>query len=120
MGELHLFDVNSNRHVDALYAMLVATDRTQFFPEMYEIFGREAVIKFLDIFAGQTIRIPSRELVERYVRDVSLWAEVQRCERGLRDIAGSYGVTIHEIQQACNKVDVALRKLGIVVIGGGG
>lgn len=119
MSVLKLYDTHTERYVDVLYALLVTTDSTQFFPEMYEIFGRDAVVKFLDIFAGQTIRVPPREVIERHVQDATIWVEVQRGERTLPQIAESHGVKLVDIQRACNKVHNALKKLGITVMESG-
>ncbi len=116
MSVLKLYDTRAEKYIDALYALLVTTASTEFFPEMYEIFGRNAVVKFLDIFAGQTIRVPSREVVEEHIRDATVWVEVQRGERTLPQIAESHGIVMKDIDRICEKVQTALRKLGITVV----
>lgn len=116
MSILKFLEHRTERFIDALYALLVTTDDTQFFPEMYEIFGRESVVKFLDIFAGQTIRVPSREVVEKNVKDAIIWVEVQKGEKTLPQIAEFHEVGLPEIQRSCNRVQEALNRLGISVI----
>lgn len=52
--------------------MLQACSRTVF-PELLEIFGPEAVIKFMDIFGGLTVKVPSRTFLEQATRDVDIF-----------------------------------------------
>ena len=47
-------------------------------PEIFEIFGEESALKFLDIFAGCTIEVPSRKDIQTTIRDVVIWATLTK------------------------------------------
>lgn len=48
-----------------------------FLPELYDIFGREATIKFLDVFAGCKLRVPRLEKLEVLARDTSIYMRIE-------------------------------------------
>lgn len=119
MADIRLFDQNLDRYVDALYAVFVATDEMQFFPEMKDIFGKEAVVKFLDIFAGQTIVIPPREVLEAKIRDVSMWLEI--CKSGdevVPALAKDHNLTEQQVRDKTRIISEAMQRVGVVTQNG--
>ena len=115
MADLRLYNERTGQYIDALYAVLVASDEMQFFPEMLEIFGKESVVKFLDIFAGQTVTVPPRDVLEAKVRDVTLWLEVSR--RGgagnVADLAKEHGLTESQVKERVKGVADCLSRVGV-------
>ena len=54
----------NGRQVEAFYVLLVSSGDYTFLPELYDIFGRDTTIKFLDVFAGCKIEVPKVEKLE--------------------------------------------------------
>lgn len=118
-GALHLFDSRLSRRVDALYAVLVASDSLQFFPEMLEIFGQDSVIKFMDIFAGQTVVVPPRDVLEAKIRDVTLLLEHERQGKSVDQLAKEYSMKKDDVIQKIQSVRDCLGKVGVSVLAAG-
>lgn len=114
-ADLRLYDERLDRYVDALYAVLVASGEMQFFPEMREIFGKDSVVKFLDVFAGQTIVVPPREVLEAKIRDVAMW--ITLCKNGsasvITDLAKEYGLSESQVREKTGAIADCLRKVGV-------
>ena len=64
------------RQVDIFHVVLLNAAADTVLPELYEIFGRERMVKFLEIFAGVTIRIPSASIFSDAVRDVMIYQDL--------------------------------------------
>lgn len=114
-SKLRLFDENAQRYVDALYAVLVMSQRTQYFPEMYEIFGKEQVLKFIDVFSGQTIQVPTRESLEQHIRDVTIWVKMVDDPANLQTIRTEYGLSTADVQSICKDVAEKLSSVGVCI-----
>ena len=65
-------------HVDVLRVILLYTNRFSLLPEIYEIFGEKQLLKFLDVFAGTIIEVPPAEVIERAVRDVTIFIRMKK------------------------------------------
>ena len=85
---------------DGLYLALLRLQEHSLLPELYAIFG-DKVIEFLDIFAGQTIEVPSLDKLERAVRDVQVYNRLQRTpnrDATLSDLCTEYDLTEQQIR----------------------
>lgn len=60
------------------YALLVSSGKYTFLPELYDIFGREATIKFLEIFAGCRIKVPRIERLEELARATAIYVRIEQ------------------------------------------
>lgn len=109
-----IFDPSVVKHVDALQIALLRTGRESLLPELYEIFGKEATIKFLDIFAGTTITVPSRQVVENAIRDTFIYLTLKKSKSTGRpnsvdvvtDLADRYSIdrdTVNRIYRDMDK-----------------
>lgn len=67
----------SGRQVDVFYLLLVTSGQYTFLPEIYDIFGKEATIKFLEVFAGCRLQIPSVSKLEVLARDTSIYVRIE-------------------------------------------
>lgn len=97
LGEesLQIFDTVSGREMDILRVSLLDCCSETHIPELYEIFGREAFLKFLDVFSGATIVCPPRETLNRCIRNVGIYLRVEKAPDGskarlIRDLATKY------------------------------
>lgn len=84
--EVRILDTRLRKHMDLFRLVLLQSGQYTLFPEMLEVFGEEAVIKFLDIFGGITVRVPDRGVLERAVRDVDIYVTMSKCSTA--DVAG--------------------------------
>jgi len=66
------------REVDAFYMLLVSSGKYTFLPELHDIFGKEATIKFLDVFAGCTVKVPKVETIEKLARDAEIYIRIEQ------------------------------------------
>jgi hypothetical protein len=101
---LHIIDKITGKEFDILKVVLLECCDKSHIPELYEIFGRENFLKFIDIFAGSTIKCPSREVLDKAVRDVTVYLLISKSGVGnrsslVRDLAVQYGVTVGVIRQ---------------------
>ena len=84
-------------YVEALRVTLLrADDRYTVLPLIHEIFGDSDFYEFLEVFAGTTIRIPSREDMERAVRDVNVYfrlVEAEDRKSAIQELSRSYEVS---------------------------
>jgi hypothetical protein len=91
-------DKRTNRRIDALYLALLRTTEHTLLPELYSVFGKDLLIKFLNIFGGTTIKIPAVHTIKRAVRDVEIYLtlrglEGQDKQAAIRRIASEYEIT---------------------------
>ena len=114
-NKLRLIDNNTDRYIDALYAVLMMSNETQFFPELYEIFGRNRVLQFLHIFSGQKIQVPTIEYLEQKIKEVQIWMEFKKNPSNRLSIINSYGVSDSDIDSIVRSVDRKIEELGITV-----
>jgi hypothetical protein len=71
--EIRILDPKVREHVDTFRVLLLSQCAKTVFPELLEIFGIEAVLKFLDIFGGLVVKVPDRSFLEDAVRDVDVY-----------------------------------------------
>src|SRR5262245_13061178 len=45
-------------------------------PELYELFGNQHLMRFLDLFAGTRFEVPSRDLILTALRDADIYARL--------------------------------------------
>lgn len=63
---------------DLLKLVLLQADELSMLPELFDIFGSNTLLRFLDVFGGMTLRVPTRSDIERAIRDVTLFLGVSR------------------------------------------
>ena len=76
----------TGRQVETFYALLVSSGQYTFLPELYDIFGREITIKFLDVFAGCKIRVPKFEVLEELARNTAIYVRIENVPNKKRSI----------------------------------
>jgi hypothetical protein len=63
------------QYIDVLLLVLLHSDEYSLLPDLYEIFGEESLLKFLDIFAGSTITVPSQDQLATAARNVDIYVK---------------------------------------------
>lgn len=105
-SEVRILDTRLRKHMSLFRLVLLQSGQYTLFPEMLEVFGEEAVIKFLDIFGGITIRVPDRGVLERAVRDVDIYVTLSKCNTPevAGDLARKYDVDEGYVRELYAKV----------------
>ncbi len=55
----------------------MSSGKYTFLPEIYDIFGREGTIKFLELFAGCTVAVPPIETLQKLARNASVYIRLE-------------------------------------------
>ncbi len=95
------------RHIEIMKIIMVVTNEFSVFNELYEIFGPELFLKFLNIFAGTTFTIPDPSSLSRLVRDIDIYLTVKK--KGLPGVVKELSMT-HQMQEKdvrkiCTRID---------------
>lgn len=80
-SSVYIMDRLTKKRLDILAVILLARSRETLLPELLEIFGREATLKFLDIFGDCEFKVPPREELERAVRDTEIYLRLTQSKR---------------------------------------
>ena len=96
--KVSILDAHAARKIDALQVALLRISHTSVLPELYEVFGTETLLEFLDIFGGVTVEVPSREILENAIRDTFIFFQLDTCEDSEKsdvekDLSDRYGIT---------------------------
>lgn len=102
-SEIRIFDQVSQQFMDLFQIVLLAAAEDTHIPEIYEIFGPEYTLRFLDIFRGMTVEVPSREVIANALRDVGIYLAVVQAGEGtkaqiIRDLAVKHGLTAQKVR----------------------
>lgn len=103
-----VFDPVMHKHLDAVTLVLLYNNQNSLLPDLYEIFGDEALVKFIDIFGGTTIRVPSRDDLANAVRDVNIYLTLKHNRAKVEDLASQYRLTNTVIEDIFLKVTSAV------------
>lgn len=93
-----------NTNGDALLEMLLVDYPNTHLPELYTIFGKEAFIKFLDIFAGTRISVPTRDEIEESSRNHAIYKAWKKDATIARSAAEVYGLPFEQLNLMLNKL----------------
>ena len=112
---IRIFDTVSHKDIDILQVALIECAGNTHIPELYEIFGKEAFLKFLDIFSGSTIVCPSRIVLEEAIRNVGIFLKLEEALEGSRnklvkDLAIKYGITSGAVRKVYMDMEDSLRR----------
>lgn len=65
------------REAEVFFVLLLTSGKYSFLPELYEIFGKDSTIKFLELFAGMTVEVPSVKRLSSLARDTKVYTRVK-------------------------------------------
>lgn len=114
-----IFDSELSRYVDAFLFLLSMEGEETLLPEIYEIFGSELTTKFLDLFGGATIRVPSREDMERKLRDFSIFVNVTTGKSTPEDEATAHELHPHKINAIVKEMGDKMGAMGLRLVQNG-
>lgn len=98
-----LLDQDLIHYSDLFIAVLLQQADATFLPELYEVFGDKLVL-FLDIFAGTTFVVPSRQVIEKAVRHVAIYHKLESGRYKEEELAREYGVDIRWVREIRKQV----------------
>ena len=101
---VRMLDKDASRLIDVFIPVMVAWTRKTLIPELYEVFGTEHLMRFLDLFAGTRVEVPSRDLILTALRDADIYAAVATHQDSVRGLARKYGVEDHRVADAYARV----------------
>lgn len=120
---LSIFDPVSGQALDLIKVALLEFGLESHLPELYDIFGEDDLLKFLDIFGGCTIKVPSRYEVRDVIRDVRIYLELSRIPRSaegrqrvVNDLCTRYDLTGRSIYTIFGRMERSFAKYRV---GGG-
>lgn len=99
-----IFDSVSKKFIDLLKVCLLEACGNTHLPEIYDVFGPDHVLKFLDVFSGVTFKVPQVKILKDCVRDVSVYLVIDRTPAGsrggiIKDLASKYDVSTGKIRR---------------------
>lgn len=105
-SEFGVFDNRVMEHIDVLQVALVRAGRNTLIPELYEVFGKDNLLKFLDLFSGTTIEVPSKLVLENAIRDTFIYLAINRAKKNPRvnvndvkkDLMDRYHITRDQVE----------------------
>lgn len=77
---------------------------------LFDVFGKDHFLKFLDLFAGTSVQVPTKNKLEEAVRQVGIYMEMKRVTSRrrpsvARQLAKKYGLTAGEVRMAFVELD---------------
>lgn len=93
-------------NVDPVEAVLFLTSRYSLLPDIFDIFGREQAIEFLERFGGKTIKIPSVKNVEEAIQQLVIWKALTAddSQENYKRLSSKYGLKESELRTAKQRV----------------
>jgi hypothetical protein len=101
---VRLFDKDASQFVDVFIPVMLAWTRKTLISELHEVFGTEHLMRFLDLFAGTRIEVPSRDLILAALRDADIYVRLAAHKDTVRGLATKYGVEEHRVADAYARV----------------
>src|SRR5262249_1540632 len=101
---VRLFDNDVISSIYVFIPVMLSWTRNTLIPELYEVFGTEHLMRFLDLFAGTRFEVPSRDLILTALRDADIYATLAAHKNTVRGLATKYGVEEHRVADAYTRV----------------
>ena len=101
---VRMLDRDASRLIDVFIPVMVAWTRKTLIPELYEVFGNQHLMLFLDLFAGTRFEVPSRDLILTALRDADIYATLAAHKDTAAGLARKYGLAEHQVTDACARV----------------
>ena len=118
---VRILDVVSGRFASVLKVALLRTSPKSHIMELFSIFGKETFLKFLDIFADKTFKVPSMETVERAMKDVIIYLHLKKATTAakpkmVRLLAKKLGLTAGDVRVAYAEMERLFGEYNLTVV----
>jgi hypothetical protein len=101
---VRLLDKDASSLIDVFIPVMLAWTRKTLISELFEVFGTEHLMRFLDLFAGVRFEVPSRDLILTALRDADIYATLAAHKDTVRGLATKYGVEEHRVADSYARV----------------
>ena len=101
---VRLFEKDASQFIDVFIPVMLAWTRKTLITELYEVFGHQDLMRFLDLFAGTRFEVPSRDLILTALRDADIYAALTTHKDSVRGLATKHGVAEHQVADAYARV----------------
>src|SRR5262249_40962840 len=101
---VRLFDKDVSSLIDVFVPVMLAWTRKTLISELYEVFGTEHLMRFLDLFADTRFEVPSRDLILAALRDADIYVRLAGHKDTVHGLATKYGVEDHRVSDAYARV----------------
>lgn len=117
LSDLRLHGAGAALAPALVQGVLISACEETVIPEIFEVFGHEAGIKFLDIFGGSRLDVPGLDVLETCVRDIDIYmrlkdaADARERSRIIVHMARKYEIenrTVRRIEKRLRALEHAL------------
>jgi Mor family transcriptional regulator len=72
--------------------------------------ARRAMLRFIDIFSGCNIEVPSKDQITRCIRDVDIYLSMTGNEKSVRYLVDKYGLTEKRVKEIFAQAKMVLER----------
>ena len=94
---VRLVEKSVQDHLEVFRSIAFESIKDTLLPELFSVFGSKAAIKFMDVFAGSSVEVPSRKILDDLVRTTDIYVMVEN-GRPLAVIAEKYDTDVPEVK----------------------
>lgn len=112
---IKILDVVSGKFSSVLQLALLRTCPKSHILELFAIFGKDAFLKFLDLFEGKTLKVPSMEAIERAMKDVIIYSHLKNADppskpKLVKLLARKLGLTAGDVRVAYAEMEALMKE----------
>ena len=101
--------------MEAIRLLLLEKSRYTLLPELYEVFGKDHFLKFLDVFAGSEFQVPDRDTLMRVIENASAYVSMRRNSHAatVDYLAKRYNVSTTTIWNRYRRTEKIVAEMGM-------
>ena len=93
---------------DEMFLALVISDGMTVVPDMFKVLGSSKFLKFIELFGGRSVHIPSVEVIKRALRDANIYQSHVQGGVTMRELAETHGISYQRVQKIITAVTEAI------------
>ena len=111
-AELRSLGKDVQRHLPAFFSLLIGTANETLLPDILEVIGHEKLVLFLDLFAGMTVTIPSRDTLVQLARDADIYARYR--SDNVHTLANEHDLDDDQVREIYRRSKQIVEAVGII------
>lgn len=113
-----IVDASTGKYVAVLRVVMQLAYPKGHLPELFEVFGKEKLLQFLDVFSGTTVKVPSQDALEHCMRDVVIYLRLydlppSHRPKAVRALARKYQTTSGDVRGTFVRIEKAFKELDL-------
>lgn len=107
-----LIDIKrTKKQLNTLLLVLLADEEYSLLPELYQIFGEETLLEFLDVFGGVELKVPRRNHLLRSIRDVAIYHRLEKSNKPtvVNELASEYDISPETVKRIHLRISQVVR-----------